>query len=65
MSMDVEIYTQLKEIGIDPVLAREAANRFHTPDAAVDWCFGAGANVNTSVQVGYSSWTDAKITVEA
>jgi hypothetical protein len=45
MLVNQGIFDQLIEFGIEPVLAREAAKRYHTVEAAADWCFGSGANV--------------------
>ncbi|ODO12141.1 hypothetical protein I350_00927 [Cryptococcus amylolentus CBS 6273] len=44
MSASSETLESLLAMGIEPVLAREAASRFHTADAAVNWCFGDGAD---------------------
>ncbi|KAK6907823.1 hypothetical protein I203_101824 [Kwoniella mangroviensis CBS 8507] len=44
MSVHELTYNSLKEMGIDPVIAREAASRFHSVEPAVNWCFGDGAN---------------------
>ncbi|WWC88215.1 uncharacterized protein L201_003120 [Kwoniella dendrophila CBS 6074] len=44
MSVHESTYNALKEMGIDPVIAREAASRFHNVEPAVNWCFGDGAN---------------------
>ncbi|WVR05535.1 hypothetical protein IAU60_002553 [Kwoniella sp. DSM 27419] len=35
-------FNALKDMGIDPVLAREAALRYHNIEPAVNWCFGDG-----------------------
>jgi hypothetical protein len=45
MLVNQGIFDQLIEFGIEPVLAKEAAKRYHTVEAAADWCFGSGANV--------------------
>ncbi|TYJ52661.1 hypothetical protein B9479_006710 [Cryptococcus floricola] len=44
MSASSETLESLLAMGIERVLAREAASRFHTADAAVNWCFGDGAD---------------------
>ena len=46
MSVHQATLTTLIEMGIDPPLARAAAQRFENGDAAVNWCFGDGANVS-------------------
>lgn len=48
MLVNQGIFDQLIEFGIEPVLAREAAKRYHTVEAAADWCFGSGANVGVT-----------------
>lgn len=42
MPVDEHIFQSLLDMGIDAPLARAASERFSTPDAAVDWCFGPG-----------------------
>ncbi|EAL21684.1 hypothetical protein CNBC7190 [Cryptococcus deneoformans B-3501A] len=44
MSIHDSTFSALKDMGIDPMLAREAASRFHSVEPAVNWCFGDGAN---------------------
>ncbi|WVQ96945.1 hypothetical protein IAU59_004054 [Kwoniella sp. CBS 9459] len=44
MSVSESTFTALKDMGIEPRLAREAASRYHTVEPAVNWCFGDGAN---------------------
>ncbi|OWZ79421.1 hypothetical protein C365_01682 [Cryptococcus neoformans Bt85] len=44
MSIHDSTFLALKDMGIDPALAREAASRFHSVEPAVNWCFGDGAN---------------------
>nr|XP_019050735.1 hypothetical protein I302_01176 [Kwoniella bestiolae CBS 10118]OCF29665.1 hypothetical protein I302_01176 [Kwoniella bestiolae CBS 10118] len=44
MSLHELTFNSLKEMGIDPTIAREAASRFHSVEPAVNWCFGDGAN---------------------
>ena len=46
MSVDEATFSQLVDMGIDPPLARAAAIRFSTAEAAINWCFGEGANVS-------------------
>jgi len=46
MSVDDNVFRSLVDMGIGPTLARAAAVRFTHPDAAVNWCFGDGANVS-------------------
>lgn len=45
MSVNDAILKQLQEMGIEWNLARAAAQRYHSVDAAVNWCFGPGADV--------------------
>ena len=45
MSVDQGTLQLLVDMGIEPGLARAAAQRFTNGDAAVNWCFGEGANV--------------------
>lgn len=45
--MDDGTFRSLVEMGIDSTLARAAAARFSSADAAVNWCFGEGANVRS------------------
>ncbi|KAL0252987.1 hypothetical protein I308_102381 [Cryptococcus tetragattii IND107] len=49
MSVHDSTFSALKDMGIDPVLAREAASRFHSVEPAVNWCFGDGANWGPSM----------------
>ncbi|EIW73085.1 hypothetical protein TREMEDRAFT_59247 [Tremella mesenterica DSM 1558] len=42
MSVHDPTFQALKEMGIEPILAREAATRFHSVEPAVNWCFGDG-----------------------
>ncbi|KIS01744.1 hypothetical protein L804_01623 [Cryptococcus deuterogattii 2001/935-1] len=49
MSVHDSTFSALKDMGIDPVLAREAASRFHSVEPAVNWCFGDGANWQPSM----------------
>ncbi|WVQ85746.1 hypothetical protein IAT38_007913 [Cryptococcus sp. DSM 104549] len=44
MSVSQETFQSLKDMGIEPVLAREAASRYHNIEPAVNWCFGDGQN---------------------
>ncbi|KAK8865579.1 hypothetical protein IAR55_000723 [Kwoniella newhampshirensis] len=44
MSISEVTFNALKDMGIEPVLAREAASRYHSVEPAVNWCFGDGAN---------------------
>ncbi|OCF31828.1 hypothetical protein I316_06426 [Kwoniella heveanensis BCC8398] len=44
MSLSESTFTALKDMGIEPRLAREAASRYHNVEPAVNWCFGDGAN---------------------
>ncbi|WWD18247.1 hypothetical protein CI109_102697 [Kwoniella shandongensis] len=44
MSVSEATFNALKDMGIEPVLAREAASRYHSVEPAVNWCFGDGAN---------------------
>lgn len=46
MSLHESTFQQLKDMGIDAPLARAAALRFSTTDAAVNWCFGEGQSVS-------------------
>ena len=46
MPVDEGVLRNLQEMGIDEPLARAAAERFSNVDAAVNWCFGDGANVS-------------------
>lgn len=46
MSVDENVFRSLVDMGIDSVLARAAAARFTHSEAAVNWCFGDGANVS-------------------
>lgn len=46
MSVDENVFRSLMDMGIEPVLARAAAVRFTHSEAAVNWCFGDGANVS-------------------
>ncbi|ODO07653.1 hypothetical protein L198_01234 [Cryptococcus wingfieldii CBS 7118] len=59
MSASSETLESLLAMGIEPVLAREASSRFHTADAAVNWCFGDGADwkpeVARDAAPGYST----------
>lgn len=45
MSVHQATLQALIEMGIHAPLARAAAQRFENADAAVNWCFGDGANV--------------------
>ncbi|WWC68303.1 uncharacterized protein I206_102227 [Kwoniella pini CBS 10737] len=61
MSVHDATYNALKEMGIDPIIAREAASRFHSVEPAVNWCFGDGANwtpqpTQNEVPPTYDSW---------
>ena len=49
MSVHDDTFKQLRDMGIDAPLARAAALRFTTTDAAVNWCFGEGMNVSSGV----------------
>ncbi|WRT66035.1 uncharacterized protein IL334_002986 [Kwoniella shivajii] len=44
MSVHDITFNALKEMGIDPIIAREAASRFHNVEPAVNWCFGDGSD---------------------
>ncbi|WVF71016.1 hypothetical protein IAT40_005812 [Kwoniella sp. CBS 6097] len=44
MSVSESTFTALKDMGIEPRLAREAASRYHNVEPAVNWCFGDGAD---------------------
>jgi len=46
MTVDGSTFTALIDMGIEPFLARAAANRFHTVEPAVNWCFGEGMDVS-------------------
>lgn len=49
MSANEEIRTSLMEMGVDGVKAREAAIRYNTIDAALNWVFGEGESVSCHV----------------
>jgi len=52
MSVHESTLQQLKDMGIDGPLARAAALRFTSADAAVNWCFSdAGQNVCIVVSI--------------
>lgn len=53
MSVHQPTLQALTEMGIEPDLARAAAKRFENADAAVNWCFGEGANVSINTLLGY------------
>jgi hypothetical protein len=46
MTVDDNVFGTLTDMGINPTLARAAAARFQHSEAAVEWCFGVGADVS-------------------
>ncbi|WWC60665.1 uncharacterized protein I303_103240 [Kwoniella dejecticola CBS 10117] len=61
MSVHDATYNALKEMGIDPVIAREAASRYHSVEPAVNWCFSDGATwtpqpTEAAGPPSYDSW---------
>jgi hypothetical protein len=50
-------YDALVSMGITENHARAAAKRYQQADAAVEWCFGAGADVSLSLsRTTYPHW---------
>jgi len=59
MSANEEIRTQLLDMGIDGDKAREAAVRYNTIEAALNWVFGEGESVSFSCSLWKLSLTHA------
>lgn len=50
MSANEEVRVALLDMGVDAPKSHQAAVRFHTVDAAINWVFGEGESVGGNVR---------------